>query len=91
MSSTNYRVLDASDVGTGAVWMKGGGACAVLVPCTVHRGLFHSAPDSWWKRRRVKAKMRIRNRRECPPVELSNILKLLFITHAKRPCLSTSW
>ena len=28
--STTYQVLDASDVGTGAVWMTGGGACAVL-------------------------------------------------------------
>jgi hypothetical protein len=31
-SSTNYRVPGASHVGTGAVWMLGGGACAVLAP-----------------------------------------------------------
>ncbi len=30
--STAYRVLDAPPVGTGAVWMTGGGACAVLAP-----------------------------------------------------------
>jgi hypothetical protein len=29
-SSTNYRVLDAPRVGTGAVEMRGGCACAVL-------------------------------------------------------------
>jgi hypothetical protein len=32
--STNYRALDTSYVGTGAVWMTGGGACAVQVPRT---------------------------------------------------------
>jgi len=30
----NYRVPDAPRVGTGAVWMLGGGARAVLVPYT---------------------------------------------------------
>ena len=44
LSSTNYWVFDASEVGTGVVGMWCGGACAVLVPSYIfHTFIFVNA------------------------------------------------
>ncbi len=42
--STTYRMPDIPHVGTGAVWMRCGGACAVLVVCAVLAPFFIQQP-----------------------------------------------